>query len=176
MRRPPEIRLRTRKFVSHQFERRVKASEQNSTTQLPKHIQLFEMRLSPFSLHRSSLATISRSHRATIASAHQRRWYSIHADHAAVQLQDIDPTKLSITKTTTPKELTRPEDLVFGKYFTGTCAPARQSPAGQCLDLTNLRPYALDGMDSYRRMATATNNSLPKSIPRPCNLCLPLCF
>jgi branched-chain amino acid aminotransferase len=77
------------------------------------------MRVSPFSLPRSSLATISRRCRPSIAAVGHQRWYSIHADHAVSQLQDIDPTKLSITKTTTPKELTAPEDLVFGKYFTG---------------------------------------------------------
>ncbi|TKA81437.1 Branched-chain-amino-acid aminotransferase, mitochondrial [Cryomyces minteri] len=34
------------------------------------------------------------------------------------QLQKIDPSKLSISKTTTPKELTPPEELVFGRTFT----------------------------------------------------------
>lgn len=38
---------------------------------------------------------------------------------AASQLAALDASKLSITKTTTPKELTPPKDLVFGKTFTG---------------------------------------------------------
>ncbi|KAF2428850.1 branched-chain amino acid aminotransferase II [Tothia fuscella] len=47
-----------------------------------------------------------------------RRWYSIHADHATERLLEIDPTRLSITKTTTPKELLAPKDLIFGHTFT----------------------------------------------------------
>ncbi len=34
-------------------------------------------------------------------------------------LQGIDFSKLSITKSTTPKELVPPEELVFGRTFTG---------------------------------------------------------
>jgi branched-chain amino acid aminotransferase len=46
--------------------------------------------------------------------------YSIQAESAStVKLQDIDPSKLSITKTTTPKELVPREELVFGRTFTG---------------------------------------------------------
>ncbi|PYH97563.1 branched-chain amino acid aminotransferase II [Aspergillus ellipticus CBS 707.79] len=36
----------------------------------------------------------------------------------ASQLAGLDPAKLQVTKTTTPKELTAPQDLVFGKTFT----------------------------------------------------------
>ena len=36
-----------------------------------------------------------------------------------MKLQDIDPSKLSITKTTTPKQLVPPAELVFGRTFTG---------------------------------------------------------
>ncbi|PWY86305.1 branched-chain-amino-acid aminotransferase [Aspergillus heteromorphus CBS 117.55] len=36
----------------------------------------------------------------------------------ASQLASLDPAKLVVTKTTTPKELTAPKDLVFGKTFT----------------------------------------------------------
>jgi branched-chain amino acid aminotransferase len=35
------------------------------------------------------------------------------------KIQDIDPTKLSITKTTTPKALLPHEELVFGRNFSG---------------------------------------------------------
>lgn len=49
-----------------------------------------------------------------------RRFYSIHAEAAsAVKLAEIDPGRLSITKTTTPKALLPPEELVFGRTFTG---------------------------------------------------------
>ena len=57
-----------------------------------------------------------------------RRAYSIHADApSGVKIQDIDPTKLSITKTTTPKDLLPPRELLFGRNFTGmyqTFAPS----------------------------------------------------
>lgn len=43
---------------------------------------------------------------------------------AASQLAGLDPTKLTVSKTTTPKELTASKDLVFGKTFTGTCPPS----------------------------------------------------
>lgn len=50
-----------------------------------------------------------------------RRPYSIHADAASgKQLLDIDVSKLAITKTTSPKTLLPPEELVFGRTFTGT--------------------------------------------------------
>lgn len=35
------------------------------------------------------------------------------------QLPDLDASKLTVTKTSTPKELQKPQDLVFGKTFTG---------------------------------------------------------
>lgn len=34
-------------------------------------------------------------------------------------LPDIDPSKLEVTKTITPKELVPNQDLVFGRTFTG---------------------------------------------------------
>lgn len=43
---------------------------------------------------------------------------------AASQLPGLDPSKLVITRTSTPKEPTPPEDLVFGKTFTGRPASA----------------------------------------------------
>ena len=47
------------------------------------------------------------------------RLYSIHADAAVgTSIQDIDASKLSITKTTAPKGLLPPEELVFGRNFT----------------------------------------------------------
>jgi hypothetical protein len=38
---------------------------------------------------------------------------------AADQLPGLDPAKLAVTRTSTPKEPTPPRDLVFGKTFTG---------------------------------------------------------
>ncbi|KAL8947624.1 MAG: hypothetical protein Q9222_006111, partial [Ikaeria aurantiellina] len=45
--------------------------------------------------------------------------YSIQSQEAAIAaLPNINPSALSITKTTTPKELVPPEELVFGRTFT----------------------------------------------------------
>lgn len=52
------------------------------------------------------------------ASRKWQRAFSASAP-AASQLAALDPSKLTITKTTTPKELMDSKDLVFGKYFTG---------------------------------------------------------
>ncbi|XMA10203.1 hypothetical protein WAI453_002994 [Rhynchosporium graminicola] len=49
----------------------------------------------------------------------QWKHYSIKATAASgSKIQDIDPSKLSITKTTTPRELVPPNELVFGRTFT----------------------------------------------------------
>ncbi|KAK7193826.1 Mitochondrial branched-chain amino acid (BCAA) aminotransferase [Paraphaeosphaeria sporulosa] len=46
------------------------------------------------------------------------RPYSIHADASVgTTIKDIEPSKLSITRTTTPKALLPPEELVFGRNF-----------------------------------------------------------
>ena len=53
------------------------------------------------------------------------RLFSVKAEAAsASKLSGIDPKKLSITKTTSPKPLSKPEDLVFGKEFTGARDPS----------------------------------------------------
>lgn len=55
------------------------------------------------------------------------RYYSVKLEGAASpKLAALDSSKLEITKTTTPKAISKPEDLVFGREFTGTCA------GGQC--------------------------------------------
>lgn len=48
-----------------------------------------------------------------------RRSYSIKPTSKAAELPGLDPAKLQITKTSTPKELTPNEELLFGKTFTG---------------------------------------------------------
>ena len=56
---------------------------------------------------------------------HCRRRYSIQSQEEAIaQLPDINPGALSITKTTTPKQVLPPEELVFGRTFTGKRATA----------------------------------------------------
>jgi hypothetical protein len=74
------------------------------------------------SLSRSLLRTAPRqSFRSwrSIGAALPQRYYSIHADHAAERLQEIDPTKLSIQNTGTPKKLQDPKELLFGHSFSG---------------------------------------------------------
>lgn len=48
-----------------------------------------------------------------------RLWQRSYSTVAS-QLAALDASKLSVTKTSTPKEITSPKDLVFGKTFTGT--------------------------------------------------------
>jgi hypothetical protein len=57
-----------------------------------------------------------------LAAERSRRWYSIHADHAAVRARELDAAGLTIQKTKTPKELIPPQELVFGRNFTGTAS------------------------------------------------------
>lgn len=70
----------------------------------------------------SSARTTSRALRClNVNASKQSRSYAIEAKDASdPRLQSIDPSRLSITKTTTPKDLIPNEELVFGKYFTGT--------------------------------------------------------
>lgn len=50
---------------------------------------------------------------------YQQRAYSIQSSEDAIaQLPGIDPSTLTVTKTTTPKTLLPPEELVFGRTFT----------------------------------------------------------
>jgi branched-chain amino acid aminotransferase len=66
---------------------------------------------------RSPAAPLSASLRCRTRPQTQRA-YSIHADvSVGEKIQDIDPTKLSITSTTTPKDLLPPEELLFGRNF-----------------------------------------------------------
>jgi branched-chain amino acid aminotransferase len=44
----------------------------------------------------------------------------VAAPAPSANLQGIDPSKLTITKTTTPASLVDPKQLVFGRTFTGT--------------------------------------------------------
>lgn len=58
---------------------------------------------------------------ACTAPLRRRRFYSIQSQEDSIaRLPGIDPSKLSITKSTTPKELIPPQELVFGRTFTGT--------------------------------------------------------
>lgn len=55
-----------------------------------------------------------------------RRTYSLRTGDASNEgLPGLDPSKLSITQTITPKDLVPPEQLIFGRNFTG------MAPLGQ---------------------------------------------
>ena len=65
-------------------------------------------------------ATRVKSNRLPLSSQWQRRWYSITQDVVPPsELANLNPSKLSTTNTTTPKELMPAEELVFGRSFTG---------------------------------------------------------
>ena len=60
---------------------------------------------------------------------HRGRSYSIQSQEEKVaQLPDINPDTLSIARTTTPKPVQPPEELVFGRTFTGKPATASPGP------------------------------------------------
>ena len=111
-----------------------------------------------------------------------RREYSLHPEQNVERLQELDSTQLQITKTATPKQLINPKDLVFGRAFTGKSCASISCPLFRAIlkftlqqELTEAtRPHALHRMDRVHRLAYAPNNSLPKPLPRSCNLRLPL--
>lgn len=128
------------------------------------------------SLFRSLSTSFPRASHASkfITTERCRRWYSIHADAAsATKLAEIDPSKLSITKSTTPKDLLPPEELVFGRTFTGTSPDATSKPSCAHLFISS-RSYALSRMDSITRMAAPSDNAVPESQSRSRHLRLPL--
>ena len=70
-------------------------------------------------LSRAALRTAARTS-LRVSSCSSVRPFSIKAEAASTSKPlGIDPKHLSITKTTQPKTLVKPEDLVFGTTFTG---------------------------------------------------------
>lgn len=68
-------------------------------------------------------ATRAKTFRLPLCSQLQRRHYSVSGDVVPTsKLTDLNPSKLSTTNTTTPKELMPAEELVFGRSFTGSFA------------------------------------------------------
>lgn len=55
----------------------------------------------------------------SLGSSLWKRAYSIKPISASTELPGVDPSKLEITKTSTPKDLTPNSQLQFGKTFTG---------------------------------------------------------
>ncbi|KAL8662717.1 MAG: hypothetical protein Q9202_004502 [Teloschistes flavicans] len=79
------------------------------------------MTRSPFSPALKSCLTASKTTPSSLSRLNWslRRPYSIQSQEDAIaKLPNINPSALSITKTTTPKELVPPEELVFGRTFT----------------------------------------------------------
>lgn len=76
----------------------------------------------------SLLSSHSRLIRLSGSNGIGNRFYSIQPTSSTTpRLPELDPSKLEITQTTTPKELTPPKELAFGKKFTGIVIPQRDS-------------------------------------------------
>ncbi|KAL3962557.1 hypothetical protein ACCO45_004080 [Purpureocillium lilacinum] len=71
------------------------------------------------SFARSALRAACRSSSARLPAYRAARFMSIKAEAASsAKHQPLDASKLSVTKTKSPKALSKPEDLVFGREFT----------------------------------------------------------
>lgn len=76
-------------------------------------------------LPRCGASQASRTSRLLLGLRQNARQYSIGAGAASSTIQlDIEPKHLSITKTSKPGALHKPEDLVFGQTFTGNTSPS----------------------------------------------------
>ncbi|KPI44059.1 uncharacterized protein AB675_6216 [Cyphellophora attinorum] len=63
-------------------------------------------------------STATRLQTRNFATSWQRR--NLYADDELMsRLPDVDPSKLTVTETITPKQLVPNQDLVFGRTFTG---------------------------------------------------------
>src|SRR4030081_1252935 len=90
----------------------------DSLTETPRWQNVASSRVPTRMLRQLCLRGTPRQSTARPASA---VWAAARAysSESGAGLAAIDPSKLSITKTTTPKDLLPPKDLVFGKNFTG---------------------------------------------------------
>ena len=72
----------------------------------------------------ASLRSVStQTSRTLLGSWQAARAYSITPQAASDSKPlDIDPSKLVVEKTKTPGSLKKPEELIFGRNFTGTVA------------------------------------------------------
>ncbi|KAI1256329.1 branched-chain-amino-acid transaminase bat2 [Eutypa lata] len=69
------------------------------------------------------------------------RWYSIKPEAAsAAKPLDLDPSKLSITRTTAPKDIKDPNTLVFGREFTDHMLTVEWTQENGWLEPT-IQPY-----------------------------------
>lgn len=113
--------------------------------------------------------------RLTSQTATSQLWRrNFSATASAAQLAALDASKLTVTKTQAPKELTPPQDLVFGKTFTGRGTAS--AVIGRNKLTSASRPHDLRRVDGQRWMAQPSNYSVSEPQPRPVNLRAPLCF
>jgi branched-chain amino acid aminotransferase len=68
---------------------------------------------------RTALLSASRASRF-LPAYRQARFYSLKATATSTSVQrPLEASRLSVEETKNPKTLSKPEDLVFGKEFTG---------------------------------------------------------
>jgi hypothetical protein len=137
--------------------------------------------LIPRFLRRSQapLKSLTRPHSLFCRSFASTSWRSrsaLQADEDSLsKLPGLDASKLSITNTITPKKIVPPEELVFGRTFTGLFVGAT-SPLRMSLIQFPHRSHVVHRMDGHIWLAGATYHTLPESLARPCNMRLPLRF
>lgn len=106
----------------------------------------------------SGVFSICAVHSQRPAQCLAQKAYSIQTSTSKPAVQGIDSSRLSITKTKTPKELLPSEQLVFGRTFTGT-----KCLVTQAFILIAPRSYAFCRVDRRRGLVTAKNNTLSES-------------
>lgn len=80
----------------------------------------------------SAWLAASSSSSARRAALSSTRWFSIKAEAASDFTQKaLDASRLSVTETQSPKPLSEPETLVFGKEFTGA-SREKKAKRGVC--------------------------------------------
>jgi hypothetical protein len=93
--------------------------------------------------------------------------------YSTTKLQGLDASQLSITKTTTPKELLSPEQLVFGHSFTDHMLSCEWMASRGITNFFLLTTKSL-GLIIYR-MAGAKDYTVPKPLSRPGFVRISLC-
>lgn len=69
---------------------------------------------------RSALRSATRASSSRLLPLSQSKFFSIKAEAASASKPlGLDASRLTVTKTQNPKGLSKPEDLVFGREFTG---------------------------------------------------------
>jgi len=156
-----------------QLHLRVKLSPPHRTVVSPLRLAMMRPMFSRCATFRSAVPQISNSARGIWQSTRQ---YSI-APQAASDAKplDIDPSKLVIEKTTKPGTLKKPEDLVFGRNFTGRASRCILW-CGKLADSWDSRPHDHDRMEQDHRLACSSHHALPEPLVGPRDVRVPLCL